>query len=333
MKTTNNVEFKKLRRTIIKEEFVALTKDTTAAVILSQMEFWQLRVSEFDKFIQEEVKRCSREGVDVNIFPTEGWIYKTAEELIKDCMLTISKQTMLRAIKHLVNNKWVLKRNNPHLKWDRTVQYRLNLLKIKQDLEAIGYELQGWIIGKQKSSIDKPMADHANSKMELGDSTLEFGFSTMEQQYHRSPSEITTEDNIYAAGGYGYDDDESIECVGYVQKPKKAKQQNKKNLVSSPEAKEVLDYLNSKTNTSFSYSPELNARLEEGYAVGQCKRIIDHKVSQWLRDAKMRRYLRPPTLFGSEKILVYLGELPKDDGTGTMENKLPSYLCEAMGDD
>lgn len=57
------MEVKKLKRAVIKEEFVTITKDFILAVILNQFIYWSDRVNDFDKMIEEE-----RSEVSVNVF-------------------------------------------------------------------------------------------------------------------------------------------------------------------------------------------------------------------------------------------------------------------------
>ena len=75
----------------------------------------------------------------------------------------------------------------------------------------------------------------------------------------------------------------------------------------------VLSYLNDKAGTAYratadSHKRIINARLKEGYTVEDCKQVIDTKVSQWLNDKEMRRYLRPSTLFSATHFPEYLNE-------------------------
>ena len=79
--------------------------------------------------------------------------------------------------------------------------------------------------------------------------------------------------------------------------------------------KEIIDYLNLKTNKSYKPSTKatrehINARLAEGFTVDDFKRVIDYKTSQWLDNPKMADYLRPETLFCS-KFEGYLQSAPK----------------------
>ena len=68
---------------------------------------------------------------------------------------------------------------------------------------------------------------------------------------------------------------------------------------------EVVEYLNQKTGKNFKHTSKvtqrhIRARLAEGFTVNDFKQVIDKKCSDWLRDQKMKEYLRPETLFGTK---------------------------------
>lgn len=74
----------------------------------------------------------------------------------------------------------------------------------------------------------------------------------------------------------------------------------------------IVEYLNKKTNSSFkpttkSTQSHIKARLNEGFVEDDFKKVIDVKTEQWLKDNKMKQYLRPETLFGT-KFEGYLQE-------------------------
>ncbi len=138
------MEYRKLKKALIREEFVALTGSFEQAVILNQFLYWTERVKDFDNWIVEENIRRQNHGVGNNINPTSGWIYKTAEELNEEVMLQKSPATILKYLDNMVKNGWIMKRNNPLYKWDRTLQYRVDLNKLESDLLAIGYQLEGF---------------------------------------------------------------------------------------------------------------------------------------------------------------------------------------------
>lgn len=81
--------------------------------------------------------------------------------------------------------------------------------------------------------------------------------------------------------------------------------------------KTIIDYLNQKASTNYRSTSQktqrlINARFNEGFSVDDFKKVIDIKVSQWSKDSKMSKYLRPETLFGT-KFEGYLNEQPKNN--------------------
>jgi uncharacterized phage protein (TIGR02220 family) len=75
---------------------------------------------------------------------------------------------------------------------------------------------------------------------------------------------------------------------------------------------DIIDYLNSKANTNYRHTSKktqqlIRARWNEGFRLDDFKTVIDKKVSEWLNDPKMNKYLRPETLFGT-KFESYLNQ-------------------------
>lgn len=94
---------------------------------------------------------------------------------------------------------------------------------------------------------------------------------------------------------------------------------NKSNVMSSNKVehpkiyKDVIDYLNKKANTKYRHTTpatqrHIKARQNEGFTLQDFYAVIDVKCSQWLNDKNMSKYLRPETLFNSEKFESYLNE-------------------------
>lgn len=104
----------------------------------------------------------------------------------------------------------------------------------------------------------------------------------------------------------------SEQQVNTIQEDKELK--NKKDIYCSA-VKEVVDYLNVKCNRNFSTAEGnakyIRARLKEGHTVEECKKVIDNKYAKWGNDARMFDYLRPSTLFASNKFEGYLQEEAK----------------------
>ena len=56
----------------------------------------------------------------------------------------MSKSTIGRYIKQLVEKGYLHQRRNPKYKWDKTMQYRVDLYKVQLDLAKLGYALEGY---------------------------------------------------------------------------------------------------------------------------------------------------------------------------------------------
>lgn len=178
----------RLKRAVIKEELVALTGDWLSALILQQFLFWLDTYSEIDRFIEEEKQRDANTVIE----PTSGWFYKSAEELSSDLMLNVSVSTIQRAVRGLIHKGWLNKRTNPHQKWDRTPQYRPDVLLIQADLEALGYHLSGFKKLNTMLLSDASMR-HCDASMRHSDASTRqpdaaIPESTTERKTERTPN-------------------------------------------------------------------------------------------------------------------------------------------------
>lgn len=135
----------KIKKAVIREDLLSITNDYRKAIILNQFIYWSERVSDADKFIKKENEIAKNNGEEEReLF--YGWIYKTAEELADEVMLGLSASQIRRYISELVDMGYISKRNNPKYKWDRTLQYRVNLVNIAKDLRKNGYPLSDYKI-------------------------------------------------------------------------------------------------------------------------------------------------------------------------------------------
>jgi len=76
-------------------------------------------------------------------------------------------------------------------------------------------------------------------------------------------------------------------------------------------AENIIEYLNQKTNKTYTLRNKqtlrlINARIKDGFGLEDFKRVIDVKSAKWL-NTEMEDYLRPQTLF-SQKMEGYLNE-------------------------
>ena len=161
-----DLRMKKLKRVVIKEELVVLTGDFKKAILLNQFIYWSERVRDFDKFIEEEKERYSKEGKEINLNKERGWMYKKAEELSEETMLNLSDKTIRSYIKDFVKNGWIDERENPEHKWDRTKQYRVNIVKIQSELFELGYSLEGYPLNIENLELGKKKNGDGNKKKE-----------------------------------------------------------------------------------------------------------------------------------------------------------------------
>jgi DNA-binding MarR family transcriptional regulator len=203
---------RRLKRSVIKEELVALTGNYIDAILLNQFIYWSERVEDFDDFVREEKARAEQNGYEVKIDLMDGWIYKKAEELSEETMLGLSNSNIMRHIKSLVEAGWLEQRRNPKNKMDKTYQYRVNISKIQTDLIRMGYTLEGYripldFIVESQDDFRNSKIENRNSKIESRDSKTEIRSSNLElrssktcnrsskteEQYQRIHTEITSE--------------------------------------------------------------------------------------------------------------------------------------------
>jgi len=89
------------------------------------------------------------------------------------------------------------------------------------------------------------------------------------------------------------------------QEQEQIKEQEKEENQDREETDSVIDYLNEKASSSFRHSAasrkNIAARLAESFTADDCNLVIDFKVSDWLGNPEMEKYLTPETLFRPTK--------------------------------
>lgn len=167
------------KRVPIKEELFALTKGMIRAAILNQFLYWSERVKDYAELITEEQSRTT-------LMPeTElehGWIYKKLEELDSEIMAGLTPQGLKPHIEYLIENGWLLRRRNPKVKWDKTYQYRVNIIKVQNDLLGLGYHLEGY----KYQSIAISFSEVRTKNIEV---------RTKESEFRMKNTEIRTKEN------------------------------------------------------------------------------------------------------------------------------------------
>ena len=162
---------RKLKRAIIKEEYVEITGDVFSAVILNQFIYWLDKMRDVDEYITQERKRATENGSSVKIELTNGWIYKTAEELSNETMLGLSENTIRKYLQNLIDKGFLAVRTNENYKWDRTKQYRVDLVAVERALSEKGFHLSDY-------KIELPQ----NSNLSSANSNFEVQYSETELQ-------------------------------------------------------------------------------------------------------------------------------------------------------
>jgi len=158
----------KQRVAVIRQPLVALTGNYKLALVLGQMLYWSERGYDVDDYILEERER----NPDTKIDLTDGWIYKSGKDLVKDLMVDWSLKTTRRYLSTLVDAGYLDKRNNPKYKWDKCLQYRPNLYKIQRDLLAKGLVLDGYpilqeVMDEIRLSILKETSDMVSDRTDM----------------------------------------------------------------------------------------------------------------------------------------------------------------------
>lgn len=108
---------------------------------------------------------------------------------------------------------------------------------------------------------------------------------------------------------------------------------NKDHMSSKPDSipySKIISHLNSTAKKNFKVTQKwkdlIKARWNEGQRFDDFIKVIDIKSSQWLKDQKMNKYLRPQTLF-SNKFDEYLNE---QNGHSYVRNRrieeVPSHI-------
>ena len=185
-------EPRRLKRAVIKEEFVALTGDLVSAIFLNQLLYWTERVKDVDAYIVEEKARGK--GADIDLM--HGWIYKKAEELISETMVTISPSTARRRLEDLEDLGVIECRTNPNNGWDKILQYRVKLVELSTALYAKGFALEGYSLPEFHGGTPVKHSDARNRQIDAprnhGDAPRNHGDAAIPENTTKSTSENTS---------------------------------------------------------------------------------------------------------------------------------------------
>ena len=130
------------------EEFTALTKSYDLAVLLNQMMYWTQQTKDFDLMLLEEVYI----QLDESMPPCFGWIRKPAEKFLTEIYIPVSRMTMRRYLKSLMDQGWIRIRATSFSEWDKSTEYRVNIGTLYNALTFLRQGLS-----------DDPQAPHSSS--------------------------------------------------------------------------------------------------------------------------------------------------------------------------
>ncbi len=133
---------RRTKRCLVCEEYISLTKDLRAALLLNQCVYWMERTQDYDLFLTEEYEN----NPNCNVPYRHGWFHKSYEAFNDECMLGTSKSTIARMLTSFVEHGWLERRHRKTSTFDQTYEYRVNLTKLQSDLLTLGYVLDNYKI-------------------------------------------------------------------------------------------------------------------------------------------------------------------------------------------
>ena len=148
---------KKLKKVVIQEQYVAITGNFRRALILGQFLYWTEHTFVSDLLLEEDNDRRIAHG-EPAIAYKDGWIYKTAKDLLGELMLDCSAETLRREMKFLVDHGYFQTRRHPTYKMDATLQYRVDFLFLMRKLKENGFPLDGYYFSELGTHPDIDVA-------------------------------------------------------------------------------------------------------------------------------------------------------------------------------
>ncbi len=252
-----------------------------------------------------------------HIYGGKKWVYNTLDAWLMQFPWIKSKTTLKRHLSHLKKLELVETGNFNKAGFDRTVWYTINYQKLEEfsrEFEQSKLEAKE-DIGEQQQRGDLSMSQNlAHDEPEIGQSMSQNladgrakNWPTNTIDYTENTPETTTENNMSGKP------DESIPF------------------------KEIIEYLNEKTDNSYKVSAEghkkfIRARWHEGNGLDDFKMVIDYKANEWM-GTKWEIYLRPKTLFATGNFDNYLAAAKKELKANGQENSLFANQWHPQNDD
>tara|TARA_A100000171_G_scaffold52948_2_gene74507 strand:- start:4057 stop:4581 length:525 start_codon:yes stop_codon:yes gene_type:complete len=169
--------FRPKRYSIVNEALMALTRNTSQALLLNQFLYWTRRCYEFDEMLMaENYCRKMSKRLPVNITPRDGWFTITLARLAEEAMLVLSKESLQGFIKILVQRGWVEQKLFERESPDQKYYYRVNLYQLEMDLGKLGHEIPGFVRAS-KNDFGGPLSDSTKDNAFYHKSDYQCSFS------------------------------------------------------------------------------------------------------------------------------------------------------------
>lgn len=172
----------KPKRVVLREELWFICEQSfERAVLLGQLIYWAGKTKDAANYIAVEAKRLTEAGADshggaaeaVASDAKDGWIYKGAADLCKETMLGIPDKAIRGHLIWLVERGFLSERKNPKYKWDRRLQYRLELAAICKAVEAAGYPVEGYLLVGAPPEPSLTNCNHTKDNFDLSISRIQ----------------------------------------------------------------------------------------------------------------------------------------------------------------
>lgn len=168
----NNQVVEELQRVVIKEELMALIQTYYGnkqgihmrAAYLNNLIFWQgiqlksdlKEKSKIQRAIQNKVSEKKIQKMKESL--RNGWFYKTSEDHQIELMGFCSASSITRMNKEFQEQGWaeIGKNPDPKKKWDKSTWYKLDLVKINEDLNKLGFHLEGFKFSQEEPGQTAP---------------------------------------------------------------------------------------------------------------------------------------------------------------------------------
>lgn len=239
-----------------------------------------------------------------HVYDGRHWVYNTQEAWLAQFPWIKSKTTLKRHFCHLVKLGLLIKGNYNKAGFDRTTWYAIDY----DQVEKLASEFEGKQGGhsmSQNLAHDEPETGSSMSQ-NLADGRAR-NWPTNTIDYTETTPETTPDNNMSGKP------DESIPF------------------------KEIIEYLNEKTDNSYKPSAEghkkfIRARWHEGNSLDDFKMVIDYKANEWM-GTKWEIYLRPKTLFATGNFDNYLAAAKKELKANGQESSLFANQWHPQNDD